>query len=62
MRNMKAAHILAAAASRLNAERMTFPPDEDESGTWAEASLTIDGESIHVRVEITRGSVSEDLL
>jgi hypothetical protein len=45
--------MLCAAADKLNAERVTFPPSEDDAGTWAEAELMVAGETVRVRVEVT---------
>jgi hypothetical protein len=50
---IRAGLVLCAAADKLNAERVTFPPSEDDAGTWAEAVLMVDGETVHVRVEVT---------
>lgn len=49
---VKAAHILMAAADKLGATHATFPPDIDEHGWWAEATLVIEGDTVQVRVEV----------
>jgi hypothetical protein len=49
---LRAGRVLVAAADQLKAEAMTFPPREDEAGTWAEGELVVNGERVFVFVRV----------